>query len=138
MKDGAVRDDGVRSQRHDEAFWRDIIERQRHAGKGVRKFCLANGVAPSTFHKWRARLGERPTVAAPTPVSTPDAMFMPILTNRDDAIEPVPEAARTQAPKNTPRDMIIVTSGGMRVEMTGAYADRIVRHLLSRLNGFSC
>ena len=71
-------------------------------------------------------------------MSVPDAMFIAI------AQDPTPIAhERVESTPLTPsrghvRDSIIVTSGGMRVEMTGAHADRIVRHLLSRMNGFTC
>jgi hypothetical protein len=60
------------------------------------------------------------------------------------AQDPTPIAHERVEPTPLPpsrgplRDSIIVISGGMRVEMTGAHAERIVRHLLSRMNGFTC
>jgi transposase-like protein len=138
MPNDAVGDGGLRYYRHSEMFWRDLIARQPESGQGVRKFCLANGVPPSTFHKWRAALRERPAAARQAPISTPDAMFIPILHDADRAVESLPEPPRGPSSKVTARDSVIVTSGGMRVELTGACADRIVRHLLGRMNGFSC
>ncbi len=127
-----------RYYRHGEVFWRDLIARQPHSGLGVRKFCQANGVAPSTFHKQRALLGKAQPVAAPVPVTTPDAMFIAIAHEGDGITSLPPEPLRSPASKGSARDSVIVTSGGIRVEMTGAHADRIVRHLLNRLNGFTC
>jgi hypothetical protein len=126
-----------RYYRHGEAFWRDLIARQVQSGQGVRKFCQANGVAPSTFHKQRATLGKA-AVAMPAPVATPDAMFIAIAQDSDSATRLPPEPARLPSSRGGTRDSVIVTSGGMRVEMTGAHADRIVRHLLNRMNGFTC
>jgi hypothetical protein len=33
---------------------------------------------------------------------------------------------------------VVIGSGGMRIELTGAHADRVVRQLLGRLGGFAC
>jgi transposase-like protein len=127
-----------RYYRYGEAFWRELIARQAQSSQGIRNFCQANGLATSTFHKWRAKLAERAEVASTEHRSVPDAMFIAV------AHDPTPIAQERAEPTPLPqsrgnvRDSIIVTSGGMRVEMTGAYADRIVRHLLSRMNGFTC
>lgn len=50
----------VRYYRHGETFWRDLILRQPQSGQTIRQFCKANGVASSTFHKWRALLANLP------------------------------------------------------------------------------
>jgi transposase-like protein len=65
-----------RYNRHGEAFWRELIARQAQSSQGIRKFCQANGLATSTFHKWRAKLAERAEVASTEHKSVPDAMFM--------------------------------------------------------------
>jgi hypothetical protein len=138
MSSKIIGDGELRYYRHGETFWRDLIARQQQSGQGVRKFCLANGVAPGTFHKWRAVLRAIPTATEQVAISTPDAMFIPILHKVEQTTDALPEPARASVSKGTSRDSVIVTSGGMRVEMTGAYADRIVRHLLGRLNGYAC
>ena len=108
---------------------------------GVRKFCSANGVAPSTFHKRRAMLREDNVGYSFASLSTPDAMFITVAEVRDDmsrasrSRRPPPQAP---APRTSPADSVVVTSGGMRIEMTGAHADRIVRHLLGRMTGVGC
>lgn len=134
-----ILEDGTkRYYRHGEAFWRELIERQARSGQGVRKFCQANGVATGTFDKWRATLAKRTDSGARGAVTTPDAMFIAIAQGSDAKSNPPSEPLCSPPPRNAARDSIIVTSGGMRVEMTGAYADRIVRLLLSRMNGFTC
>lgn len=135
----AIEEDGAkRYYRHGEAFWKELIIRQAQSCQGVRKFCQANGVATGTFHKWRARLGRRTEVAAQGPVATPDAMFIAIAQEREGTATLPPELSNSPSPRSATRDSILVTSGGMRMELTGAYAERIVRHLLGRMNGFAC
>ena len=140
MTSEVIVEGAARYYRHSDAFWRDLIARQPQSGQGVRKFCQSNGVAPGTFHKRRAMLlAEGTPLVQPVPVTTADATFLPIAS--DPAIETnsLSVAHRPLPAKGNVRDdSVIVTSGGMRVEMTGAHADRIVRHLLNRMNGFTC
>jgi len=138
MARGSNEGSAKRYYRHGETFWRDLIARQVQSGQGVRKFCHANGVASGTFHKWRATLSKCTAVAVHAPVTTPDATFIAIGHEGDGESRLQPELPRPLSSKGNSRDSVIVTSGGMRVEMTGAHADRIVRHLLSRMNGFTC
>jgi hypothetical protein len=131
----------ARYYRHDEVFWRDIITRQVQSGIGVRKFCQANGVAPSTFHKWRAALCEDEVGTRQASVSTADAMFIPVSAVGDSALNALPSLPQTPplpVARTRSGDNVTITSGGIRIEMTGSHADRIVRHLLSRMNGFPC
>jgi transposase-like protein len=129
----------VRYSRHGEAFWLELIERQTLSGVGVRKFCIANGVAPATFHKWRRTLADRKEHDTSTPVATPDAMFIPIIADGIAAANSQePKAMPHSSPRTLSRDSVIVNSGGVRVELTGTHADRIVRHLLGRMNGLTC
>ena len=106
---------------------------------GVRRFCIANGVAPSTFHKRRAMLRQDNAGNAFASLSTPEAMFIAVAEVRDD-ISPASRSGRPlpPAPRTSTADSVVVTSGGMRIEMTGAHADRIVRHLLGRMTGVGC
>lgn len=138
MTRGLEEHSAKRYYRHGETFWRDLIARQVQSGQGVRKFCQANGVATGTFHKWRATLGKGTAVAVQAPVTTPDAMFIAVAHESGGMTSLPPEPSRSPSSRSGTRDSVIVTSGGMRVEMTGAHADRIVRHLLGRMNGFTC
>ena len=109
---------------------------------GVRRFCVANGVAPSTFHKRRAMLREDNAGSALASLSTPDAMFIAVAEVRDEMSRASrtrrPLLAEAPVPRASTADSVVVTSGGMRIEMTGAHADRIVRHLLGRMTGVGC
>lgn len=130
----------VRYYRHDDEFWLDLIARWRVSGIGVRKFCEQNGVATSTFHKRRAELEKNANgPATVTNVVTPDACFIPVLAEAmKEPAEPVASPAAAIPSKSVPRDSVVISSGGMRIELTGAHADRVVRQLLGRLGGFSC
>ena len=105
----------------------------------MRKFCQANGVASSTFHKWRSALAARGEAAGNTAVMTPDAAFIPIL-HEQDLPAYAKQAAASQSPivKGLARDSVVLTIAGMRVELNGAHADRVVRHLLARLGSGKC
>jgi len=137
MLDPSKSDGTVRYHRHGEAFWRDLIARQKQSGLGVRKFCVANGVAPATFHKWRKAIVARKECNAS--LATPDATFIPIIAD-SIATENMqePKAMPPASPRTSSRDSVIVSSGGVRIELTGAHADRIVRHLLGRMGGLAC
>lgn len=115
----------VRYYRHGDEFWLDLIARWKVSGIGVRKFCEQNGVATCTFHKRRADLEKCASIPVVANVMRPDACFIPVL---PDAMPAKPAS----------RDSVIISSGGMRIELTGAHADRVVRQLLGRLGGFSC
>lgn len=36
--------------------WREVLDRQRESGLGVSAFCRREGLVPTTFHKWKARM----------------------------------------------------------------------------------
>lgn len=131
----------ARYYRHGEPFWRELIARQEQSGMGVRKFYTANGVALSTFHKRRAMLREDNAGSALASLSTPEAMYIAVAEVRDE-MSCVSRSRRSPpqapAPRTSTADSAVVTSGGMRIEMTGAHADRIVRHLLGRMTGVGC
>ena len=132
----------TRYYRHGEPFWRELIVRQEQSGMGVRRFCVANGVAPSTFHKRRAMLREDNAGSALASLSTPEAMYIAVAEVRDDMSHASqtrrPLLPQAPAPRTSTTDSVVVISGGMRIEMTGAHADRIVRHLLGRMTGVGC
>ena len=130
----------MRYYRHGDEFWLDLITRWKASGIGVRKFCEQNGVATSTFHKRRADLAKcGVTVPTAASVMTPDACFIPVLPDSMmECATPVAPPVVAAPSKSAARDSVVISSGGMRIELTGAHADRIVRQLLGRLGGFSC
>ena len=55
--------DAIRSyRRRSPAQWEQLISRQRKSGQGQQAFCLANGIALSTFQNWKRRLGDSTVV----------------------------------------------------------------------------
>jgi hypothetical protein len=55
-----------------------------------------------------------------------------------ESVTPVVPPVVAAPAKSAARDSVVISSGGMRIELTGAHADRVVRQLLGRLGGFSC
>ena len=54
--------------------WREVLRRFDGAGMSVGEFCKREGVAQSSFHRWRSRLGVAPAGGAlvkRAPQSTP-------------------------------------------------------------------
>ena len=47
-----------RRERRSAAQWRKLIERFDRSGQTRSKFCVANGLALSTFDLWRRKLGQ--------------------------------------------------------------------------------
>lgn len=127
----------IRYARRSDEFWADLIAAWEASGIGVRKFCEQNGVAPSTFHKRRQALAAMTEPHAAPSLITPETSFIAV--HGDAAEGERPERAPTPAVKaQGMRDSVVIHRGGMRIELSGVHADRVVRHLLSRLNGASC
>ena len=53
--------------------WQTLIEQQAKSGLSVSKFCQQQGLAYSSFCKWRKRLSEQP---AQTPVDSEPTNFL--------------------------------------------------------------
>lgn len=67
-----LRDRGQR-QRRTEAEWAEILGRFKASGLGRREFCRREGLALSSFQRWRARAGRtsrRPAFVELVPAST--------------------------------------------------------------------
>lgn len=47
-----------------EAYWRDILRRQRESGESIAEFCHHEGVSTASFYNWRKRL-RAPRTARP-------------------------------------------------------------------------
>ena len=139
MEKQLIQHGAVRYYRHGDEFWLDLIRRWKASVIGVRKFCEQNGVAPSTFHKRRADLAQCEASLPATSVMTPDACFIQVLPKSiTECAAPVAPPVAAAPSKSCARDSVIISSGGMRIELTGAHADRVIRQLLGRLGGFSC
>ncbi|KJK17980.1 hypothetical protein UB46_34425 [Burkholderiaceae bacterium 16] len=125
---------GARYDRHDEAFWRDLLAQWRNSGGSIRAFCRQHGLAVSTFGLWRKRLNhERQSPVAPPMAMTADTAFIAAATVAVPNVLPTSDSALSRS-----RDQVVVTLGGARIEMAGVHAERIVRFVLGQLGGGRC
>ncbi|KDP87766.1 hypothetical protein CF70_034535 [Cupriavidus sp. SK-3] len=125
---------GARYDRHDEAFWRDLLAQWRNSGGNIRAFCRQHGLAVSTFGLWRKRLSqEQPLPVAPPMAVTADTAFIAATTVAVPNVLPTSDSALSRS-----RDQVVVTLGGARIEMAGVHAERIVRFVLGQLGGGRC
>jgi hypothetical protein len=128
---------GARRTRQGEAFWREMVMAWTASGLGARQFCHEQGLAVSTFGLWRKKLsGEARAGAHPLAV-TPDAAF--IVSHPDAAPgTPTPTPPPAMDAPSSSRDRVRLSLAGVRIELTGAHAERIVRFVLGQLGGARC
>ncbi|NYH13803.1 IS66 family insertion sequence element accessory protein TnpA [Paraburkholderia bryophila] len=126
---------GARRPRQGEAFWREMVMAWTTSGLGLRRFCREQGLAVSTFGLWRKKLsGEASGEAHPLAV-TPDAAF--IVSQPDAAPVTLRQPPALDASSSS-RDRVTLSLAGVRIELTGAHAERIVRFVLGQLGGARC
>ncbi|WP_341317482.1 hypothetical protein WN982_40135 [Paraburkholderia sp. IMGN_8] len=126
---------GVRRPRHGEAFWREMVMAWTASGVGARRFCREQGLAVSAFILWRKKLsGEERAEAHPLAV-TPDAAF---IAPHPDAAPVTPTPPPVLDAWSSSRDRVMLSLAGVRIELTGAHAGRIVRFVLGQLGGIRC
>src|SRR5579864_9067179 len=95
--------------------------------KGARRFCREQGLAVSTFSLWRKKLsGEESAETHPLAV-TPGAAF--IVTHPDAA--PVTPTQSLALDASSSRDRVTLPLADVRIERTGAHAERNVASRLS-------
>ena len=107
---------GKRIFHRDAAFWRAHLAEHARAGGSLREYCIAHGLATSTFRRWAQRLRD-----ARMPAKPDKAKFLrvPIVAaGRDDAVG----------------DAVEVSLGeGVQVKLAGAVAARVIELVLTRL-----
>lgn len=127
---------GARRPRQGEAFWREMVAAWKASGVGTRRFCREQGLAVSTFGLWRKKFaGETPSTASPLAV-TADAAFVIARLEGEPAATPPTSPADT--PSTSPRDRVTLSIAGVRIELSGVHAERIVRFVLGQLGGVRC
>ncbi|MGF6649474.1 hypothetical protein OKW34_007071 [Paraburkholderia youngii] len=126
---------GARRPRQGEAFWREMVVAWKASGLGARHFCLEQGLAVSTFGLWRRKLSVGACAAAHPIAVTPDATFV---VSRPDAASDTPTPPSTVDVPSSSRDRVTLSLAGVRIELTGAHAERIVRFVLGQLGGARC
>jgi hypothetical protein len=105
------------------------------SGLGLRRFCREQGLAVSTFGLWRKKLsGEARAEAHPLAV-TADAAF---IVSHPDTVPATPTPPPALDSSSSSRDRVTLSLSGVRIELTGAHAGRIVRFVLGQLGGARC
>lgn len=126
--------------RRGEAFWREVFTQWEASGIGVRAFCQQRGIAVSTFGLWRSKRLHRArrSEAASTTITAEAAMF--IAAQADDPLVAMPAApARPgSAAAGAPHDGVTLVLAGVRIELSGTHAGRIVDFVLGQLGGRRC
>jgi hypothetical protein len=128
---------GTRRPRQGEAFWGEMVTTWKASGIGARRFCREQGLAVSTFSLWRKKLSS-PVKEIKRPLAvTADAAF--IVANSDVELAPRgPSVATPAADASPPRDRVTLSLAGVRIELSGVHAERIVRFVLGQLGGGRC
>ena len=127
---------GARRPRQGEAFWREMVMAWKRSGLGARRFCREQGLAVSTFGLWRKKLAGETTARTNPLAVTPDATF--VVARAGGEPEPVVKQSSTTADTSSSRDRVTLSLAGVRIELTGAHAERIVRFVLGQLGGARC
>ncbi|MDR5777428.1 MULTISPECIES: IS66 family insertion sequence element accessory protein TnpA [unclassified Caballeronia] len=125
----------ARRPRQGEAFWREMVAAWKMSGVGTRRFCREQGLAVSTFGLWRKKFaGESPSTS-PLAV-TADAAF--VIARLEGEPAATPSSASADTPSSSTRDRITLSIAGVRIELSGVHAERIVRFVLGQLGGARC
>jgi hypothetical protein len=126
---------GVRRPRQSEAFWQEMVMAWTASGLGARQFCHEQGLAVSTFGLWRKKLSGKARAEAHPLAVTPDAAF---IVSHPDAAPGTPMPPPAMDAPTSSRDRVRLSLAGVRIELTGAHAERIVRFVLGQLGGARC
>jgi transposase-like protein len=114
---------GARRPRQGEAFWHEMVMAWATSGLGLRRFCREYGLAVSTFGQWRKKLsGEARADAHPLAITT-DAAF---IVSHPDTAPATPAPRSTADALSSSRDRVTLSLAGVRIELTGVHAERIV------------
>ncbi|CAE6722885.1 IS66 family insertion sequence element accessory protein TnpA [Paraburkholderia nemoris] len=128
---------GTRRPRQGEAFWGEMVTTWKASGVGARRFCREQGLAVSTFSLWRKKLSTHIKEIKQPLAVTADAAF--IVSNLDGELAPSRQPVATQAADVSPsRDGVTLSLAGVRIELSGVHAERIVRFVLGQLGGGRC
>jgi len=118
-------------------FWGEMVTTWKSSGVGARRFCREQGLAVSTFSLWRKKLSTHIKEIKQPLAVTADAAF--IVSNLDGELAPSRPPVATQAADVSPsRDGVTLSLAGVRIELSGVHAERIVRFVLGQLGGGRC
>jgi hypothetical protein len=125
----------ARRPRQGEAFWREMVAAWKVSGVGTRCFCREQGLAVSTFGFCRKKFAGETLAMSPLAV-TADAAF--VIARLEGEPAATPSSASADTPASSTRDRVTLSLAGVRIEMSGVHAERIVRFVLGQLGGARC
>ncbi|GAB5097615.1 MULTISPECIES: hypothetical protein [unclassified Caballeronia] len=125
----------TRRPRQGEAFWREMVAAWKMSGVGTRHFCREQGIAVSTFGLWRKKFAGETAAMSPLAV-TADAAF--VIARLEGEPAATQSSASVDTPASSTRDRVTLSIAGVRIEMSGVHAERIVRFVLGQLCGARC
>ena len=125
----------ARRPRQGAAFWREMVMAWTTSGLGLRRFCREQGLAVSTFGLWRKKLSGKARAEAHPLAVTADAAF---IVSHPDTVPATPTPPPALDSSSSSRDRVTLSLSGVRIELTGAHAERIVRFVLGQLGGARC
>jgi transposase-like protein len=97
---------GRRRSFEKELYWREILDRHRESGLGVRRFCRESTISEQAFFRWRRLLAKRVALADP---DLPGHRLVPvsIVPNSAPELSPVALAGPGQVEVTTPAGFLI-------------------------------
>jgi hypothetical protein len=128
---GAATAMGTRRPRQGEAFWGDMVTTWKASGIGVRRFCREQGLAVSTFSLWRKKLASPGKEIRQPLAVTADAAFI-VASSEVEPLSRGPSIATPAADTSPLRDRVTLSLAGVRIELSGVHAERIVRFVLGQ------
>lgn len=139
MDDDAVARAAVRTRtrrpRQGEAFWQEMGAAWRMSGVGTRRFCRDQGLAVSPLGLGCKKFTGETPATSPLAV-TADAAF--VIARLEGEPAAIPSSASADTPSSSTRDRVTLSIAGVRIEMSGVHAERIVRFVLGQLRGARC
>ena len=128
---------GTRRPRQGEEFWGEMVTTWKASGIGARRFCRDHGLAVSTFSLWRKKLSDSDKEIRQPLAMTADAAFIASNLDGEQALR-LPAVAPPTADALMSRDRVTLSLAGVRIELSGVHAERIVRFVLGQLGGGRC
>jgi transposase len=103
-----------------EAYWREVMERQRSSGLSVREFCRREGLSEPSLHAWRRTIARRDGSARPAKPRRAAPAFVPLVVK-----------------ESPPRDTSIALelAGGCVLKFAGPMAAEQLAELVLALQG---
>jgi hypothetical protein len=114
-----------------------MVTTWKASGIGARQFCREQGLAVSTFSLWRNKLFGSVKENKPLLAVTADAPFVASNLN-GESVPQVPAVAPLAADAPASRDRVTLSLAGVRIELSGVHAERVVRFVLGQLGGGRC